>query len=54
MSKVYIFLGSINAFLAVAFGAFGAHGLKSKLSAEMLDIYQVGVQYHTIHSIGLF
>lgn len=53
MSKYFIFLGSLNAFLAVALGAFGAHALKSRLSTDMLEIYHTGVQYHIFHSLGL-
>jgi uncharacterized membrane protein YgdD (TMEM256/DUF423 family) len=53
MLKIFLMLGSLNAFLSVALGAFGAHALKSKLSPEMLNVYQTGVQYHMIHSIGL-
>lgn len=53
MAKYFIFLGSINAFLAVGLGAFGAHGLKSRISPEMLEIYQTGVQYHIFHALGL-
>ena len=53
MSKYFIFLGSINAFLAVALGAFGAHALKSRLSADMLEIYHTGVNYHIFHALGL-
>ncbi len=53
MNKTFLLLGSINAFLAVALGAFGAHGLRSKLSAEMLAIYQTGIQYHMFHAVGL-
>jgi uncharacterized membrane protein YgdD (TMEM256/DUF423 family) len=51
--KLFIILGSLNAFLCVVLGAFGAHGLKKKLSPEMLDIFQTGVQYHMYHAIGL-
>jgi len=51
--KLFVALGSINAFLAVALGAFGAHGLKSKVSAEMLAVWQTGVQYHMFHALGL-
>ncbi len=40
-------------FLGVALGAFGAHGLKARLSAEMLAIYQTGVLYHLIHAVAL-
>jgi len=39
--------------LAVAIGAFGAHGLKSHLSDEMLQIYKTGVEYHFYHALGL-
>ena len=53
MPRTFLMLGAINAFLCVAFGAFGAHGLKQSLSAEMLTVYQTGVQYHFYHSLGL-
>ncbi len=53
MDKFFVFLGSVNAFLAVALGAFGAHGLKSRLSPDMLDIYETGVKYHLAHALGL-
>jgi len=53
MPRIFLMLGAINAFLCVAFGAFGAHGLKQRLSAEMLTVYQTGVQYHFYHSLGL-
>ncbi len=51
--KLFVVLGSMNAFLAVALGALGAHGLKSKVSAEMLAVWQTGVQYHMFHALGL-
>jgi len=53
MPRIFLMLGAINAFLCVAFGAFGAHGLKQKLSVDMLAVYQTGVQYHFYHSLGL-
>ena len=53
MPRVFLMLGAINAFLCVAIGAFGAHGLKQILSAKMLTVYQTGVQYHFYHSLGL-
>ena len=53
MQKFALFAGSINAMLAVVIGAFGAHGLKGRLTAEMLAVYQTGVQYHFYHSLGL-
>lgn len=51
--KSFVVLGSLNAFLAVALGAFGAHGLKSMISADMLTVWQTGVQYHMFHALGL-
>ncbi len=53
MPTTFLMLGGANAFLCVAFGAFGAHGLKQTLSADMLAVYQTGVQYHFYHALGL-
>lgn len=53
MMKVFIIIGAINAFLAVALGAFGAHGLKDKLEPKYLDIWQTGVQYQMFHAVGI-
>ncbi len=53
MSRVFLTLGAVNAFLCVALGAFGAHGLKQRLSTDMLAVYQTGVQYHFYHALGL-
>jgi uncharacterized membrane protein YgdD (TMEM256/DUF423 family) len=47
-----MFAGLLAA-LAVLLGAFGAHGLKAKLTPEMLAVYQTGVQYHMWHALGL-
>lgn len=51
--KVFIILGAINAFLAVALGAFGAHGLADKLGPKYLEIWKTGVQYQMYHALGL-
>ena len=51
--KYFLILGAVNAFLAVGLGAFGAHGLKARLSLDMLGVYQTGVQYHFYHALGL-
>jgi uncharacterized membrane protein YgdD (TMEM256/DUF423 family) len=41
-------------FLGVALGAFGAHGLRGRLSPEMLTVFETGVRYHFYHALGLF
>lgn len=46
--------GAALMFLAVAIGAFGAHGLRGKIDAHQMSIYQTGVLYHLIHALGLF
>ncbi len=51
--KTFVIVGSLNALFAVALGAFGAHGLKSKVTVEQLAIWQTGVQYHLFHALGL-
>lgn len=48
-----LFLGALCALTGVAFGAFGAHGLKAIISPEMLAVYQTGVTYQMWHALGL-
>lgn len=52
-AKLFLILGGVNAALAVMLGAFGAHGLKTKISADMLAVYQTGLHYHLFHALGL-
>jgi uncharacterized membrane protein YgdD (TMEM256/DUF423 family) len=53
MDRVFFAIGAVLALIGVAAGAFGAHGLKSRLSSEMLDIFEVGVRYHMYHAFAL-
>lgn len=48
-----IVAGAVYAFLAVAFGAFGAHALKDVLTEHYAKIWETGVQYQMFHAIGL-
>src|SRR5437868_7861148 len=48
------FAGSVLMFLAVAFGAFGAHALKHRLPPEALAIFETGIRYHVYHALALF
>jgi uncharacterized membrane protein YgdD (TMEM256/DUF423 family) len=38
-------------FTAVAFGAFGAHGLRDRLTPQALDVYRTGALYHLVHAV---
>jgi uncharacterized membrane protein YgdD (TMEM256/DUF423 family) len=49
----WIRVAGIAGFLGVALGAFGAHLLKSRLSPDLLAIWQTGVLYHLIHAAAL-
>lgn len=49
----WLLIAALSGFTAVALGAFGAHALKAKLAADMLAVYQTGVEYHFYHSLAL-
>jgi len=51
--KLWLTISAVSGFTAVAIGAFGAHGLREKLSSEMLEVYKTGVLYQLIHSVVL-
>ena len=51
--KMWIIISAVSGFTAVAIGAFGAHGLREKLSTEMLEVYKTGVLYQFFHTIVL-
>ena len=51
--QFYLVVAATSAMLAVVLGAFAAHGLKSTLSESMFSVFQTGVQYQFIHSIGI-
>ena len=53
MIKVFVSIASLSGLLAVALGAFGAHGLKGRVTPERLDIWQTASQYHLLHSVAL-
>jgi uncharacterized membrane protein YgdD (TMEM256/DUF423 family) len=53
MDRTFLLLGAVAAFLAVTLGAFGAHGLRGRLSPDMMAVFQTGVQYHMYHALAL-
>ena len=46
--------GAGLAFLGVALGAFGAHGLEARLSPADLGTFETAVRYQMYHALGLF
>lgn len=53
MNKQIIITASLFGMLAVITGAFGAHGLKDKLSVQQLEVWHTAVQYHFYHVFAL-
>ena len=53
MERVFFGLGSVSAGLAVALGAFAAHGLRSRISPEALQTFETGARYHMYHAVAL-
>jgi uncharacterized membrane protein YgdD (TMEM256/DUF423 family) len=53
MERTWFATGAVLAAIAVAAGAFGAHGLENRLSADDLDTYQTAARYHIYHALGL-
>lgn len=54
MHKTIFLWAAFSGILAVAIGAFGAHGLKKYLTPEDIAIYKTGVDYHFYHTLALF
>lgn len=53
MHKRFLVSSALAAFLAVALGAFAAHGLRGRLDGHMMEVFQTGVRYHFFHALGL-
>lgn len=53
MDRLFFVLGSLLAGLAVAAGAFGAHGLRERLAPDMLAVFETAARYQMYHALGL-
>lgn len=51
--KLFLLIGAVNGFLAVALGAFGAHGLEGKISEQSLKVWEKAVNYQMFHTIAI-
>ncbi len=52
-ARLFLLLGAVYGLLGVAFGAFGAHALRARLTPEMLAVYHTGVEYQFYHAFAL-
>jgi uncharacterized membrane protein YgdD (TMEM256/DUF423 family) len=53
MDRTFLLIGALAGFIGVALGAFGAHGLRSRLSADMLAVFETGVRYQMYHALAI-
>ena len=53
MDRNFLLIGAVLGFLGVAFGAFGAHALRTRLSADMLAVFETGVRYQMYHVFAI-
>ena len=53
MQRTFAILGALSAFLAVAAGAFGAHALRSRLTPDLLEVFETGARYQMYHALAL-
>jgi uncharacterized membrane protein YgdD (TMEM256/DUF423 family) len=54
MIRPFLLFAALFGLTGVALGAFAAHALKSRLSADYLAVFQTGVHYQLIHALALF
>ena len=53
MDRTFFGLGAVSALVAVAAGAFGAHGLRARLTPEYLAVFETAARYQMYHALGL-
>jgi uncharacterized membrane protein YgdD (TMEM256/DUF423 family) len=54
MDRLFLTAAGVFAFLGVAAGAFGTHGLKDRIPPERMQTFETGVRYTLYHAFGLF
>jgi uncharacterized membrane protein YgdD (TMEM256/DUF423 family) len=53
VDRTFLLVGAVSGFLGVALGAFGAHGLRGRLSPDMLAVFETAVRYQMYHTLAL-
>ena len=51
--KLFIVIGALMGLLSVALGAFGAHGLQSRVEPRMLEVWETAARYQMYHALAL-
>jgi uncharacterized membrane protein YgdD (TMEM256/DUF423 family) len=53
VDRLFFGLACVSAAVAVALGAFAAHGLRSRLVPDMLSVFEIGARYQMYHALAL-
>lgn len=53
MQRLFFILGALSGCMSVAAGAFGAHGLRERIPADMLTVFETGARYQMYHALAL-
>jgi uncharacterized membrane protein YgdD (TMEM256/DUF423 family) len=53
LDRLLIAAAAVSAFIGVGLGAFGAHGLRKRLTPDMLAVFEIGVRYQLVHALAL-
>jgi uncharacterized membrane protein YgdD (TMEM256/DUF423 family) len=53
VDRLFIRLGALAGFVGVSLGAFGAHALRARLSADHLAVFETAVRYQLVHALAL-
>ena len=53
MDRTFVLIGALAGVVGVTLGAFGAHGLRARISPEMLAVFETGVRYQMYHALAL-
>jgi uncharacterized membrane protein YgdD (TMEM256/DUF423 family) len=53
VDRTFLLIGALAGLIAVGLGAFGAHALRTRLTPEMLTIFETGVRYQMYHALAI-
>ena len=53
MDRTFAAAGAISALIAIAAGAFGAHGLRARLTPDLLAVFETAARYQMYHALAL-
>jgi uncharacterized membrane protein YgdD (TMEM256/DUF423 family) len=53
LARIFVTVGALSGFVAVAAGAFGAHGLRARLAPDLLAVFETGARYQMYHALAM-